>query len=187
MLDYLVKNDLVKSLNCICVDRRKVDPHSGQVHVVLEDGNTVLLPPNIHSVPALLLTKDNYRSVLGKAIVDQFKSDVNEANDMATGGNGEPFGFSLGGKPIQSESFTFFNASPDELSAKGEGGTRPLYHYVPANGDPPTINTPPDTYKPNKVSKDVTVDSIQQQRTNEINQTIQQQMKMPQFLPSSKQ
>jgi hypothetical protein len=184
VLDFLAKNDLAKTLNCICVDRRKVDPRTGQMNIILEDGNTILLPPNIHSVPALLLTKENYRSILGNAIIEYYKPQVSEAYDIATQGNGEPLGFSLGAKDIQSEAFTFYNATPDDLSAKGKGGNRPLYHYVPADGHIPNIETPPDTYKPNKISQDVTVDSLQQQRSEDINHTSQQMNSTP-FLPNT--
>ena len=182
ILDFLAKHDLAKTLNCICVDRRKINPQTGQVNIVLENGNTILLPPNVHSVPALLLVKDNYRCILGKQIIEHYRPQVNEASDMATQGNGEPLGFSLGARDIQSEAFTFYNATPDDLSAKGQGGNRPLYHYVPADGNIPNIETPPETYKPNKISQDITVDSLQQQRSNEINHNMQQINQTP-FLP----
>jgi hypothetical protein len=184
VLDFLVKNDIIKSLNSICVDRRKVDTKTGQVHVILENGNSVLLPPNIHSVPSLLLTKENYRCISGKDIIQLYRSSVNESQDIATQGNGEPMAFSLGAKDIQSEAFTFYNASPEELSAKGTGGMRPLYNYVPANQDLPNINTPPDTHKSEKLSSDVTVDSIQSQRTSDMNNVMQNINQTP-FIPKT--
>ena len=185
VLDYLVKNDIIKSLHSICVDRRKIDQQTGQVHVILENGNSVLLPPNVHSVPCLLLIKENYRCISGQDIIQNFKGDVQDNNLIATNGNGEPFGFSLGGsKDIQSEAFTFFNASPDELSAKGNGVSRSLYNYVPANGNIPSIETPPDNYKPNKISEDVTVDKIQNERNTDINSTMRQFNQTP-FIPKT--
>jgi len=180
VLDFLVKNDMVKSLNCINVDRRKVDRHTGQMNVILEDGNTIVLPPNIHSVPSLLLIKENYRCITGNSIIEFYRPQTNDANDLATQGNGEPMGFSLGGmKDIQSESFTFYNASPEDLSAKGIGGNRPLYHYVPADGTGFTIQTPPETYKPDKISQDVTIDSLQSKRNEDAYANISQPMFAP--------
>lgn len=181
ILDFLIKNDLTKQLNCLCVDKRKVDPVSGQVHIVLENGSTVLLPPNIHSVPTLMLVKDNYRVIMGSAIKSQFQSQVQENNDFATQGNGEPMSFSLGSKDVMSESFTMFNASVEDLSAKGNGGGRNLYNYVSANGNASTIPTPPETYKSEKLSSDITVDSIQQQRNQDMGGQLTQQSP---FLPS---
>lgn len=181
ILDFLIKNDLTKQLNCLCVDKRKVDPVSGQVHIVLENGSTVLLPPNIHSVPTLMLVKDNYRVIMGSAIKSQFQSQVQENNDFATQGNGEPMSFSLGSKDVMSESFTMFNATVEELSAKGSGTGRNLYNYVSATGNTATIPTPPETYKSEKLSSDITVDSIQQQRNQDMGGQMTQQSP---FLPS---
>ena len=66
-----------------------------------------------------------------------------------------------------SESFTFYDMSPDELSAKGNSNRRPMYNYVSARTDKLTINTPPDTYSPNKIG-DVSIENLQQQRQAEI-------------------
>ena len=184
ILDYLVKNDIAKTLNCICVDRRKVDPQNGQTHIILENGTTVLLPPNVYNVPCVLLIKENYRCVVGNEIKQLFQTQVSESQDFAFQGNGEPISFSLGSKDIQSEQFTFFNASSEDLSAKGSGGMRPLYHYVPADGNIGSIQTPPDTYRPDKVSQDVTVDTIQQQRIDEMSQNMAGLNQTP-FLPTN--
>lgn len=182
ILDFLVKNDIVKSLNSICIDRRKVHPQTGQTHIILENGNTLLLPPNVHSVPCILLVKENYRCVLGNEIKSLFSSKVRDSQDIAHQGEGEPISYSLGNntKSIFSEKFTSYSASTEELSAKGSGGNRPLYNYVSANQTNATINTPPDTYKPDKISKDITIDTIQQQRNEEANIG---NTRKPEFLP----
>ena len=115
ILQFLVKHDLTKQLNCLCVDKRKVDPVTGQIQLILENGSTVLLPPNIHSVPALMLLKENYRVISGNAIKGHFSDQVQEDQFMSTQGNGEPMSFSLGSKDVMSESYTMFNASVEEL------------------------------------------------------------------------
>jgi hypothetical protein len=61
-----------------------------------------------------------------------------------------------------------------------------LYHYVPADGVTHTIETPPETYKSNKLSGDITVDSLEQQRNTDMQQTMQGTNQTP-FLPSSMQ
>jgi len=63
--------------------------------------------------------------------------------------------------------------TPDELSAKGNGQARPLYNYISVQNDMNLINTPPDDYKPDKVSNDVTLDTLQQKRMDDIGQPNQ--------------
>jgi hypothetical protein len=84
----------------------------------------------------------------------------------------EPIGTSLlqsnGGVNILSEPYTNYNLTPEELSAKGNGGRRPMYNYVSANEEIISINTPPDSYVPDKIGDGVTVDTLQQKRMDEI-------------------
>ena len=172
VLQFFVKHDLAEKMNFINVDKRRIDKRTGQVYVQLENGKEIMLPPNVHSVPALLLPKENYRVMYGKEIVSRYTQTINDTNMQATRGNGEPIGFSMnsGMTFIQSEKYTFFEASSDDLSAKGFGGNRPLYNYVSATDDSSqyTIHTPPDDYKPNKVTGDVTLDQLQQQRNIDV-------------------
>lgn len=180
LLETLVKNDLVKNLNCICVDKRRNNPQTGQTHIVLENGNAILLPPNVHSVPALLLVKENYQSVFGKKILMLFQDKIKTNTDEAFHGNGEPAGFSLGGgKDIHSEQFTFYNSTTEDLSAKGSGGIRPLYHYVPADGVTKSIETPPDRYTSVKIPENITPESIQETRTHEMKGSMNQNTFLP--------
>jgi uncharacterized Fe-S cluster protein YjdI len=183
LIAYLVKHDLVKNLNCINVDKRRIDTTSGQTYVILENGTSILLPPNVHSVPALLLVKKNYNVVLGDAILSHFQTQVSQqtAECIET----EPCGYSFSNysnKAIVSEQYTFYSATPEELSTKGMGGARQMHNYVSADGhSTSTIKTPPDTYRPNKLSDKVTIDSLQTQRNEEIGHTT------PSFLPPSLQ
>lgn len=184
ILNTLVKKNIVKELNCISVDKRKINMQTGQINVELENGSMVMLPPNVHSVPALLLIKENYRVLFGNEIIDFFKKYIADSEDNAVQGNGEPQAFFIGNtnsKDIHSEKYTFYNASPEDLSTKGLGGNRPLYNYIPANGESQTINTPPETYKSEKMP-DVTIDSIQEKRNSDMNQSMNNHNSMP-FLP----
>lgn len=183
VVNFFVKNDLTNLVNFICLDKRKIDENTGQVIVLLENGTQVTLPPNVHSVPALMLIKDNYRVVYGSEIMSHYASHIKTQMNEATLGEGEPSGYSFSlsnADKIVSEKFTFFDSSPQDLSAKGNGGNRQMHHYVSATGDGLTIKTPPDTYKPNKLSSSVTVDSLQQQRNEEISKASGQ---APSFMP----
>jgi len=95
-------------------------------------------------------------------------------NEQATHFQGEPAGFHLGvssgGSNIMSEKYTDYNMSPDELSAKGKGQLRKMYNYVSAADDIQFINTPADSYRPDKLSNSVTIDTLQQKRMDEVTQ-----------------
>jgi len=174
IIQFLVKNRLNDKLNFICIDKRRRDPKTGQIQIVLENGNNVILPPNIHSVPSLLLVKQSYQVILGDDIIKQFQNTVNENNDISTQYNGEPRGFVLPGSStgmnIVSEQYTYYDMSPEELSAKGKGGLRNMHNYVNANHEYGIINTPPDNYRPDKLSSSVTLDTLQQKRNDEVPQ-----------------
>ena len=175
VLQFLVKGNLADKLNFLCIDKRTRDPNTYQVYLTLENGQRVMMPPHVHSVPALLLAKQNYRVILGEEIIQHYHAAVSrnqgvQAHRQAV----EPMGVSLAqsnqGMMIQSEQYSAYNLTPDELSAKGTGGRRPLYNYVSANQDVISIHTPPDTYQPDKVSNSVTLDGLQQKRMDEIQQ-----------------
>ena len=180
VVNTLVKNNLKDKISFICIDKRRKDQNNNQTYILLENGSRVIMPPHIHSVPSLLLIKDNYKVIYGDDILKQFHTQMKDATNKATKFNGEPLGYhlhsSIGGTNIISEKFTSYDMSPDELSAKGKGSSRNMYNYVSAHADNIFIETPPDNYQPDKISNDITVDSLQQQRMDEINKnnSIQQ-------------
>ena len=160
VVQTLVKGNLQDKLSFVCIDTRKRDPQSGQTYILMENGSKVVMPPNVHSVPALLL----------------IHPEILKSQSKAVQGNGEPMAYQLnrssGGTNIVSEQFTSYNMSPDDLSAKSNSANRPMYDYVTVNDNNTSIATPDDTYKPNKVGGDVTVDNLQQKRMDEINQIL---------------
>jgi len=172
LVQTLVKGNLSDKISFVCIDKRVRDPKNNQQYIVLENGSKVIMPPNIHSVPALLLIKQNYRLLMGDEIMQHLHPQIKQLNEVATNYNGEPISYSLGGSTggsnIMSEQYTYYNMTPDELSAKGKGTNRQMYNYVSASDDIKLINTPPDNYRPDKLSNNVTVETLQQQRLNEI-------------------
>jgi len=178
VIQFLAKNNLTDKLNFICIDKRQRDPKTGQTHIKLENGKTVILPPNVHNVPSLLLVKQNYRVVLGDEIIATFQPRVEQQNNTATLSQGEPAGYQLlssnNGMNIVSEQFTYYSMTPEELSAKGKGGNRQMYNYVLANHTLSTIETPPDNYRPDKLSSGVTIDTLQQKRNDDVPESFGQ-------------
>jgi hypothetical protein len=188
VLDFLSKSGIAEKLNCICIDKRKLNTNTNQTFIQLDDGKQVLMPPNLSSVPALLLINKGYSIVLGSDIIKHYEPEIKKKLESANFGDGEPSSYSLksssGGSNIVSERFTFYDMSPDELSAKGMGGQRQLYNYVPVSNTSAMIATPPDTYKPDKVSNEVTIDTLQQQRNSDVpmkNSTPQYQYQVPEL------
>jgi hypothetical protein len=163
VIQFLVKANLAEKMSFLCIDKRRKE--GPQVMIVLENGKTVPMPPHVHSVPALVLGK-GYNVVYGEEIVRHYQG---------TGGTGvaramaatEPLGVALATatSSFMSEPYTLYNLSPEELSSKGTGGRRQMYNYVSASHTTGgAIPTPPETYRPDKVSKDVTVESLSSQR-----------------------
>jgi hypothetical protein len=171
VLQYLVKGNFINQVNFLCVDKRTRDANNNQIYIILEDGKRVIMPPNIQSVPALFLVKQNYRVLLGEDIIHYFQPKTRE-NTRAAVYNEEPTGVSISasnqGMNIMSEPYTMYNLTPEELSAKGSGGRRQMYNYVSASQNVFSIPTPEDTYKPDKISNELTVDRIQEKRNNDI-------------------
>jgi hypothetical protein len=172
LLQTLVKANLSNKISFICIDKRMIDPKTNQTYIVLENSSRVIMPPNIHSVPSLLLIKQNYKVLLGDDILKHYHPEMKSLNERATNNNGEPMAFpilsSSGGTNIVSEQYTMYNMTPDELSAKGRGGNRQMYNYVSAGDDIKFIETPADNYRPDKLSNSVTIDTLQQQRMDEV-------------------
>ena len=74
VIQYIAKFNFIDKINAICIDKRSIDKVSGQVFVQLENGKKIMLPPNVHSVPALLIVKN--RSFLFFARIDPKISNI---------------------------------------------------------------------------------------------------------------
>lgn len=170
VVQSLVKHNMKDKLSFICIDERKRDPTNNQMYIILDDGNRVIMPPNIHSVPSLMQIKNNYKVIYGDDILTTLHPAIRNSSQNVQKII-EPVGYHLGGSNhanIVSEKFTDVNMTPDELSSKGKSNKRSLYNYVSVNQDTIFIETPPDDYKPDKVNNEVTIDSLQQQRIDEL-------------------
>ena len=173
VLEFIREHSLIDKLACVSIDRRFRDPVSGQYQIELENGKRAILPPNIHSVPALLIVKENYHAIFGGEIITYLTPQV-RSSAMAEF-NGEPMGYVLStaaaNSNIVSEYFTPYDMSPDDLSAKSSSQNRQLYNYVSANHDMSyKIPTPEDSYKPNKLDDSATIENLQKIRNNDLPQ-----------------
>jgi hypothetical protein len=171
LLQNLSKTDLVKDIHFICIDKRVKDSNN-KIYIILENGQKIIMPENVNRVPALLLLNKGYQVLYGESILNHFKPQHVEMVKQATSNNLEPMAFSLGGGGfgIVSDNYSFLDMNSDALSAKGNGGTRQMHNYVDLQYSD-KINTPDNDhdYKgSNKISSELTVEQLQQQRENEL-------------------
>jgi hypothetical protein len=220
LLAHLAKLGLLEKYNFVCIDRRSVDPNTKQITITLDRGLKTTLPPNVSRVPTLLLINQKYTAVVGDDIYNYVDSKISpDPNNPATENGGEPIGYILapssGGVNIVSETYTMYNAPPEELSAKGNGGTRQMYNYASAKNEfnDIAISTPfddsnrlsnanlptnsstynaysvpgvlyntgqvvvpelqrPPVHRHNKLGEETTVDSLQQKRNSELQNSL---------------
>jgi hypothetical protein len=173
VLTALSKSRVQDDIHFLCIDKRvRAANGSGAWHIITETGEKVLLPPQVNRVPALLLLNKGHQVLYGEQILQHFQPKNVALNDIATGFNGEPNAFALGresmggGFGVASDNYSFLDQSPDELSAKGNGGMRQLYNYATIDYVD-KIETPPDTYSPDKVGS-VSLEQLQQKRQMDI-------------------
>lgn len=140
VLQLLVKANLTNEINFICIDKRGRDPNTNQLFVILENGDRVLMPPNVHSVPSLLLVKEQYRVIYGDDVLKHYESRIVNDKMTATNFNGEPMGYSLGASN---------GSALNSLSASYSGRQ--------------SIITPPEEFSSNKIKGDDNVLSSYEQ------------------------
>lgn len=159
-------------IHFICIDRREKDPN-GKTFVYLENNSKVVLPENVTKVPALLLLNQGFRVLYGDDINRYLEPPQKNQVQSATMNDMEPMAFSFGGGGlgnVVSDNFSFLDQSPDDMTASGSGGLRQIHSYALLDHND-KISTPEDDvgYKgSNKISKDLTVEKLQEQRNSEL-------------------
>ena len=161
------KNNDKKRSSLICIDNREVK--NGRIHIILENGARCLLPPNINKVPALLLIAEQGRVICGDDIIKYFEPKEEFKNQKNTQNNGEPLAFSAGEMGGMSDNYAYLDLSPDELSAKGTGGTRQMHFFSPLDSEDYSIETPPEDYSPDKIGQ-IDMGKLEMARAAEIKQ-----------------
>jgi hypothetical protein len=165
LLLILAKSKLKEEVHFICIDRRI--SKNNAIYIQLENGQELLLPPNIIKVPSLLLLNRGHRVLTGNEINSYLIQQNVALNIQATNNNGEPLAFSMNDfGNVVSDNYSFLDQSSDELSAKGNGGMRQIHNYAALNYSS-NIETPPDTYTPDKIGG-ASLDQIVQQRNKDI-------------------
>jgi hypothetical protein len=154
-------------LHFICIDKRERNK-DGTTNIILENGQRLLMPPNIKKVPAILLLHHGNRAIDGlKEITDYLNPGETTINNKATDMNGEPLAFSMSemGHGL-SDNYSYLDMSAEDLSAKGNGGLRMMHNYTGWQQNT-TIATPPEDYVPNKVGN-IDMGKLQEQRNKDV-------------------
>lgn len=167
LLYKLSRSQIKKDLHFVCIDKRNKQA-DGSIHIILENGETLLLPPNVKKVPTILLLHHGNRAIDGLGEIQQYLNPQQQKiTTAATQSNGEPLAFSMNemGSGL-SDNYSYLDMSADELSAKGNGGLRMIHSYTTLATDE-TIATPPEDYIPNKVGS-VDLGKLQEKRNLDI-------------------
>ena len=184
LLSYITSNNLQSSIHFICIDKRSQDK-DGRIYIILDNGEKIIMPENVKSVPAMLLLNQNYKVIYGDDIYQILKPIAQESVKQATQNNMEPscFSFDAGGSMlgVMSDSFSFLDQGSEELGTKGAGGQRQMYNYVGINESSGTIQTPTDDfdYANNSESSGMTVEQLQQMREEEFKNSMNRMNNQP--------
>ena len=175
ILQTLAKSAIKDELHFLCIDKRVKGP-TGAWYIVLDNGEKIVMPPQVNRVPALLLLKQGHQVLYGDQILQHLQPRQSQLNSNATMNNGEPMPFSLssdciGGYGVASDSFSYWDQTSEELSAKGNGGMRQLYNYATVDSDI-RIDAPKEDYVSEKMGA-VSLEDLQQKRNSEVQFGVQ--------------
>ena len=149
LLQKIAKTKLQREIHFLCIDRRTRDT-KGNTFLVL-DKEQVLLPPSVTRVPALYIMESK-KVLFGDDISEFLLPKEVAITHQATNGHGEPECYSISQMSRISDSYSFWDQSADELTAKGNGGMRQLHRFSPLD-EQYAINTPVEDFIPDKVGK----------------------------------
>ena len=167
LLYELGKTKIQNNIHFLSIDKRK--NREGKIYIILENGKEIYMPPNITSVPTLLLLNKNNKLLVGEDVNNFFRPQIMGEKTKAVPNNLEPLAFSgyeMG--TSMSDSYSYLDQSSEEMNAKGEGGLRQMHSFVKLNHDD-RIETPPDDYEPDKVGQ-VDMGKLQASREADIAQ-----------------
>ena len=168
LLDELNKKNVLNKINLICIDNRY---KKNNITYVIVNEENIPLPPMINCVPTMCI-KPNNEILKGKEIYNYFIPLTKNINDEREKINLEPNPFSIGNETtgefgVTSDNFSFWDTTPEDLSASGNGGNKQLYNYATINSNNiDEIYTPSqeETSKKNNMS----IEELEKMRNEEL-------------------
>ena len=169
ILPTISQSHLKNDIHFLCIDNRIRKPDNS-LYLVMSNQKEILLPPVITQVPALMLLNRGSQVLLGKQIIEYLQPvQTKNVLDLGKGNNTEPESFCLldiNNYGVSSDNYSFLDQTVESLSAKGNGGLRQLRNNVLLEHTD-QIETPPDTYVPNKVG-DVSLEKLEKERNENL-------------------
>jgi len=164
----LGSDELNKEFHFINIDNRI--KRAKDTFIILKNKQEILLPPSVTSVPALLFLNKGYHVMFGNDILQYLENKQQQIVSKETNNvNDEPSAFMINSNNlygVTSDTYSFLDQNPDDLSAKGNGGMRQQHHYAGLDYNN-NIETPPDNYSPDKIG-DISMEKIMEDRNNNI-------------------
>jgi hypothetical protein len=132
-INLLSNSGYQKDIHFICIDKRRKE--GKKTFVVLDNGQTIVLPETVTHVPALLLLTKGYKVLFGEQILEYLKPMREKEVKVATKNEMEPsaFSFGSGGFDVASDTFSFIQENPENLKASGNAGMKQLHNYATIN------------------------------------------------------
>ena len=170
VVQMLSKNDNRNDIHFICIDKRTKE--GDKTFILLENNQKIILPNTVTRVPAVLLLNQGYSVIFGEDILAHFKPKEQLQIKQATQNNMEPMAFTFANSgSIVSDQYSFLDMDADSLTTQGNGGMRQMHNYVDLNmQNAMDQHYPQEEFdkKSHKISENVTIEKLQQQRENEF-------------------
>jgi hypothetical protein len=179
LLQVITKTQNTNNMHFICIDKR-IKGTDGKTHIILQNGQKIIMPEHITKVPALLLLNQNYKVIYGDDIYRHLKPETVENVRQATNNNMEPINFQDGfssfggfsGGGVVSDNYSFLDQSDSDLKVIGDGGLRQMHNYVSLDESMHlNLNLPKDDhdYKTDKIKEgEMSIEALQRRREAEI-------------------
>ena len=163
VIKILSRSSVKDYIHFLPIDKRMKN-EKGKLSILLDSGESVLLPSSITRVPALLLIHQGNRVLFGDEIINFFREDFDKERKKASINNDEPLAYSFHGEmgTQMSDSYSYLDQNSDEMGVKGQGGLRQMHSFVKLDQNF-KIDTPPEDYVKEKLDEN-TIKQYEQSR-----------------------
>lgn len=166
IINKLSKSNVKDDFSYISIDNRIMKEDG--MYVKLRNGEEFQVQKDVDKVPALLLESYGSRVIFGNEIMNFIDTKEKES---PTDNNLEPSPFSFygGNDNIVSDIYSYLDTPSNEFSAAdGNAGMLQTYSYATIDYNT-YMNTPPDTYTPDKISTDENLlDKLVESRNKDV-------------------
>ena len=157
LLLVLAKHKIEENeISYICIDKRKKTEEG--IFAELNNGKLIPIPKNVTEVPSMLFINHGNSIITGDKILHYFKKSKGDILQD------DPEAYSLTEMTGQSDQYSYLDMSSDDLSAKGDGGTRIMHGFVPLDYVD-KIETPPED---DDTNNSLDMDKLMKKRNEEI-------------------